>query len=132
MGAEGVKLPALSQPTLGKKQVGDLISNDVKLHISGTTVKPTGTVKNIAEPWPDFDKAGSNTGHFFPMTLPAACKQQKVTCKGREAGDRTVTIDEDLMLITRLENLSADVLTLEMGGQLLMTVDFTDITKAGV
>lgn len=97
--------------------------------MKGKTVKVSGDVKTITTPWPEFDTK-NNTGHFVPMQLPAKCVEQDVTLKGA-AKERTVKVDEDRLLVVRLENLTGTTLTVEMGGKTLMDVDFTGVIPVG-
>lgn len=129
MGPEGVKVPAQTQALLGGgKQVRDLVGENFSLAVDGTTLKAAGDVKNIEAEWTEFDSK-NNTGHFVPLQLPAKCSGQKISIEGRSAGKRTVKVDEDLLLIQRLENLSADSMTIKMGDELLMTVDFSGVNR---
>lgn len=130
IGPEGVKVPEQTQALtgLGSKTVQDLIGADFKLIVEGTTVKASGEVKNIAEPWTEFDKT-NNTGHFVPFQMPAALRGQKITLSGM-AKDKTVTVDTDLLHIHRLENLTGDVLNVKKDGKLVMEVDFSGVTRA--
>ncbi len=130
MGPGGVKVPGQTQaiPGLGTKKVSDLISEDFRFSIAGTTVTASGTVKNVSEPWMEYSKT-DNTGHFVPTQLPAACAGQKITLEGRKSGGRTVKVGQDLLLIQRLENLSGDTLTVKMGGKVIMTVDFSGVQR---
>lgn len=116
---------------MGDKHTRDLISDNVKMSVTGNTVKVSGDVKTITKKWTEFDKSGNNTGHFFPMLLPTECVGQEVTLKGRTGSDRTVKVDQDRLLIVRLENLSGTTLTIEMGGKTLMEVDFTGVIPTG-
>lgn len=128
IGSDGVRTPESDQSlNLGDKTTEDLIENDVKLAITGTDITVTGTVKNITEPWKEFSTK-ENTGHFFPIQFPAYTQGKEVTLKGSKNGDKTITVDEDLLLIQRLENLKNNILTCEMGGKVLMKFDFTGVT----
>ena len=129
-GPEGINVPAQTQAVLGAIKVSDLIGTDVKLAVSGNSVTVTGTIKNITEPWTEFNKKKDNTGHFFPMEMPKSCIDQKITVEGRADGNKTVTITEDRLLIQRLENLSGNVMTITMGEETLMVVDFGKAQRA--
>lgn len=129
MGAEGVKVPAQTQPLPGQMQVRDLISDNVRISVSGKNVRVTGNIKRVREEWIDFDASGDNTGHFFPMVMPEVCKGHDITVTGRVKGDRTVKITDDLLLISRLENLSGDTMAIKMDGDTLMAVDFSKAAK---
>lgn len=122
-GPDRFKVPARGQALLGDKKTEDLLDADVEITIEGTTARVTGTVRNVAEEWTAFDSQ-NNTGHFFPLLLPEECRGKEVTVKGRTDGDRTVTIDGDLLLIQRLENLQGSTMELWMDGSLYLTVDF--------
>lgn len=129
MGPEGVKVPAQTQALLGGgKQVRDLVGENFSLAVDGTTVKATGDVKNIDAEWAEFDSK-NNTGHFVPIQLPAKCSGQKISIEGRSAGKRTVKVDEDLLLVQRLENLSGNSMTVKMADGLLMVVDFSGVNQ---
>lgn len=131
IGPDDPKLPELSGPTkLGDKNIGDLVEN-VSFTKEGDTIKASGKLKTITQPWTEFDSNGDNTGHFLPISLPEKCNGQKVKCKGRTDGDREVTIDADLMLIVRLENLSGTLIELEMGGETLARIDITGLIPQG-
>lgn len=101
---------------------------DYGFTVDGTTIKATGEIKNIADPWLAYDKT-DNTGHFAPMQLPAALKGEEITLSGRVGGDLTATVDDDLLLVQRLENLTGDTLTIKKGETLVMDVDFSGCTK---
>ena len=114
---------------IGTKKVSDLIGENFKLSVEGTTVTATGDVNNIAAAWEEFSKT-DNTGHFAIVKLPAVLKNQKVTLEGRSKGTRTVTVDESLLLVQRLENLTeAKKLTVKKDGELVMTVYFSGVTE---
>lgn len=131
IGPEGVNVPAQTQAlgSLGK-QAQDLIGADYKLTVSGTSVRASGEVKNITQPWTAY-AAKDNTGHFAPTVMPAACVDQEVTVGGRKDGEKTVTIDEDRLLVVRIENLQGGEMPVKMGGKPLMTVDFSGTFPKG-
>ena len=130
IGPDGVKVPdQQAQTGIGTKTVSELIGDNFKLSVSGTTVTATGDVKNIEEPWTEFSKT-DNTGHFAIIQLPAMLKGQKITLEGRTKGSRTVKVDDDLLLVQRLENLTeAQKLTVKKDGELVMVVDFSGVTE---
>lgn len=130
IGPEGVKVPPASQGLgLGDKLVSDL-TDDLELSVKDDTVTFTGSLKNITEPWTEYDKT-NNTGHFIPTQMPVICANEDITLKGRTDGDRTVHIDEDRLLIIRLENLTGTTATVEMNGAELMKLDFTSLVPTG-
>ena len=131
IGPDGVNVPdQQAQTGIGTKTVSELIGENFKLSVVDTTVTATGEVKNIVEEWTEFDKT-DNTGHFAIITLPAMLKGQKITLEGRKKGNRTAKVDDDLLLVQRLENLSdAQKLTIKKDGELVMTVDFSGETKS--
>lgn len=130
IGPDGVKVPdQQAQTGIGTKKVSDLIGENFKLSVAGTTVTATGDVNNIAEAWEEFSKT-DNTGHFAVITLPAILKDQKITLEGRAKGSRTVKVDDSLMLVQRLENLTeAKKLTVKKDGELVMVADFSGVTE---
>lgn len=97
--------------------------------VSGTNVTFKGKAKNVTS-WPQFSNDPTEqSGHFVPIKMPTVCKNKDVTLKGRVKNDRTVRITDDLFLIQRLENLSANRLTVEMDSKTLMVIDFSQVTR---
>lgn len=129
-GSDDIKVPELSGPTgLGGKNFEDLVET-LKFTSEGDTIKATGSLKTVSN-WQEFDSAGKNTGHFLPIKLPDKCSGQNVTCEGRKDGNRTVKIDEDLLMIVRLENLTGTEFTLKMGEEVIAKVDVTALIPVG-
>ncbi len=130
IGPDGVNVPGQQDQTgIGTKKVSDLIGENFAITVSDKTVTATGDVKNITEAWTEFDET-DNTGHFAIIKLPAELKGQKITMEGRAKGARTVTVDESLLLVQRLENLTeAKKLTIKKDGELYMTVDLSGVTE---
>lgn len=126
-GPDGLKVPPAGQGTgLGTKKFEDLIESDVKLEIKGTNARATGSLKNVTG-WTEFSQT-DNSGHFLPIQLPAVCQDRDVTVKGRKAGDRVIhPTAEDMILITRLENLSGTVFSLEIESKTILTVDVGEL-----
>lgn len=123
-------MPVEQSLGLGEKTAKDL-SENLKISVEGTTVKLSGDLKNIKEKWTEFDTK-NNTGHFFALQLPDACKDKDVTIKGRVGGDKVIhPTAEDMLLVQRLENMSGTVLTIEMDGKTLFTVDVTALIPVG-
>lgn len=102
----------------------------MELSVIDDTVAFTGTLNNLTTPWKEFDKK-NNTGHFIPIQLPDICRGNAVTVKGLVGGDNTVTIDDDLLLVVRLENLTGTGATLEMNDAELMKLDFSALIPTG-
>ena len=131
-GSEGVKVPAQSQSLtdLGGKKISELVGENFKYTVDGTNVTATGDVNNIETAWTEFEHAGNNTGHFVPIQFPAYLKGQKVKLEGAKKA-KTITVDDGLLLIQRLENLTANTLTVKTapGGELIMTIDFSGVNK---
>lgn len=126
-----MKVPPQSQTldTLGNKKISELVGENYKYTVKDTKVTATGDVKNISTPWLEFDHTSNNTGHFVPIQFPAYLKKQKVKCTGT-ASERTITVDDDLLLILRLENLTSNTLTVKSAtDELIMTVDFSGVNK---
>ena len=69
-------------------------------------------------------------GHFFPVEFNEKYKNKKLTISGRKSGDKQIQVDDDLLLVQRIENLdeSAKKLTVKDDADTLFTVDFTDAT----
>lgn len=107
--------------------MSDLIGDDISLTWVRHSCKVGGTIKKVSEPWTAFDKS-DNTGHFFPWQFADEYKHTDVTIKGRTAGDRKVTLDDDGILVLRLENLSANTATLVLKDQIVI-LDFTGATQ---
>ena len=130
IGPDGVNVPdQQAQTGIGTKTVSELIGENFKLTVDGTTVTATGDVKNIVEAWEEFSKT-DNTGHFVIIILPTILKGQKITLEGRTKGARTVKVDDDRLLVQRLENLTeAKKLTVKKDGELVMTVDLSGVTE---
>lgn len=107
------------------KSVSDLVDRSARVAWTGTSGRAVGGVKCIAEAWKEFSQDGGNTGHFFPIMLAESLVGKKCTIKGRADGDRTVTIDDRLM-ITRIENLAEGMKpTLEFEGGPTLSIDFS-------
>lgn len=110
--------------------MSDIVGEDYNLSVSGRTVTATGISKFISEPWTEFSDT-HNTGHFGVVQVPAELKGQKLVLGGRTDGDRTIEkMDDDLLLVTRLENLTAaQKLTVSKDGALYMTVDYSGVKQ---
>lgn len=111
------------------KNASDLVG-DVKVTKEGKTVKYSGQAKNITMPWDAYPE-GENTGHYLPIMLPADSVGQKLTLKGRKNGDKDITVDDDRILVVRLENLSGTTLTINKGSDLYMTADVAGMLPYG-
>lgn len=130
IGPEGVKVPDSTQGlNIGDKRVSDL-TDGLEISVDDEVVTFSGSLKNVTKAWTEFDKT-NNTGHFVPVKLPAVCRNKEITIKGRVGGDKTVRVDDDLLLITRLENLTGITSTIEMDGRTLMVLDFTPLVPTG-
>ena len=127
-GSDGVNVPSQHQDLPGGKTVANLVDESYTLIPIGTNVIAKGKVKNIEKAWTEFDKT-ENTGHFAPIKLPSDLVGQKITISGRQGGDRNVTVDADRLLIMRLENLTADTMTIKKEEDTVMTVDFSGVKK---
>lgn len=107
--------------------MSDLIGTDAKISKDGTV---TGNIKKIEEPWTEFD-SDNNTGHFFPFKVADKFKGKTATFKGRNAGDRKITIPDDLLIVQRIENLTtAKKLTVTVESE-SFSLDFTGATLEG-
>lgn len=67
-------------------------------------------------------------GHFFPTVFGDEVKNSELTIKGRKDGDRQVTLDEDRILVIRLENLKENTATIESSGKTVATFNFSTAT----
>ena len=63
-------------------------------------------------------------GHFFPTVFGDEVKNGELTIKGRKDGDRKVTLDEDRILVIRLENLKENTATIESDEKTVATFNF--------
>lgn len=102
----------------------------MKVTKEGTTVKYSGQVKEVTG-WTNAFPAEEASGHFLPIRLPADSVGQKLTLTGRKTGDKDITVDEDRILIQRLENLSGTELTINKEGQLYMKADVAGMLPYG-
>lgn len=107
--------------------MSDLIGDDIKLDWVRHCCKVSGTVNDVNEPWTAYDKSGNNTGHFFPWQFADRYKNTEITIKGRTDSDRKVTLDDDGILVLRLENLSENKATIALTDQTVI-LDFTGVT----
>ncbi len=107
---------------LGDKAVSDLIGGDITSVWFNNTCYIDGTIKKVTG-WTQFD-ANNPDGHFFPWQFAAEYKGSKITAKNRVDGDRRVTLDEDGILVIRIENFRnlAAVIETEKG---TFTIDFS-------
>lgn len=123
-GADRVKVAAQGQPLTGygvgsSKTVSDLIGASAAIEWNGTNGKVTGEIKNISDPWMDFDTA-NNTGHFFPIELDAKYEGEKITVIGQK--QKTVA---DRFWVLRVENAKDQKFTFKKGTDLLFVLDFS-------
>ena len=108
--------------------MSELIGEDISLTWIGHTCKVTGTVNEVTNPWTEYAKDGNNTGHFFPWQFADKYKNTEITVKGRSSGDRTATLDDDGVLVIRLENLNENKATVTLVDDTL-TLDFAGVTN---
>lgn len=124
-GADRVKVTPQGQPLTGYG-VGstytstDLIGATAAIEWTGTEGRVTGEIKNIAEPWTDFNAAGDNTGHFFPIELDQKYEGEKITVIGKR--QKTV---QDRYWVLRVENAKSNKFTFKKGDETLFTLDFS-------
>lgn len=94
-----------SEDLLSKK-LTDLVDGELTFtpQGDGKTVKVSGKVKEIKDPWTGFSSTGDNTGYFVAFKLPSDWVGKKVKISG---GNHEKTFDtltaEDCTLITRLD-----------------------------
>lgn len=114
-------IPAQSQSLLGKK-ISELISAETCVLKDGSVA---GTLHNVSG-YEDFsDDPAEQSGHYLPITFGSGYSGKQITIKGRTDGDRTVTLDEDLTLVLRKENLTGDTAEIESEGEPVVTLDFS-------
>lgn len=125
-----VSVPDKSVDTgLGGKTIGDLIE-DVETSRSGDTIKFSGTVKNVTEPWTDYDPS-DNIGHFVPIQLPKDLVGKTIKSTGITP-QRDVVLDEDCLIIVKMEHVDNLVFTLTLeDGTVIGTFDLTGLVPTG-
>lgn len=128
-GADRVEMP--SQETVigdgSTKKISDLVSEDATIQWDGIDGKASGEAKYISD-FKEFYGESEATGHFFPVKLADGYKNKDLTVSGGTGEDKPIHIDEDLLLITRIENLDTSrKVTVKDGGETVFTVDFTDV-----
>lgn len=106
-----------------------MISEDVSISWKGISGEVSGTIKYV----PDFESLFGETeknGHFFPVKFDDKYKGKSVELSGRSNENRTVTIDDDLLLVQRIENLSEEkILIAKVDGKEIFTLDFSKVTE---
>lgn len=65
----------------------------------------------------------------MPWQFADKYKNTAITIKGRTAGDKQTTLDDDGILVLRLENLTAGKAIIALSDQTI-TLDFTGVTRA--
>lgn len=109
---------------LGKK-VSKLISAETCVLKDGSVA---GTLRNVSD-YTDFsDDPTEQAGHYLPLTFGSRYSGKQITIKGRAGGDRTATLDEDLSLVLRKENLTGDTAEIESEGEPVVTLDLSTAT----
>lgn len=115
---------------MGEKTCGDLYEK-LETTISGNTIKLTGDIKTV-KGWKEFSgNEEQQTGHFVPIIFPAECEGHELTFKNRKDGDRTITLDPDLTVITRMENLKNAKQEVYRDGKPYMVIDYTGLIPTG-
>lgn len=105
-----------------------MIDDNILLYWDENGCNVEGTIKNVSDPWTAFSSSvEEQTGHFFPMKFSDEYKKTSVTVKNRVAGDRTFTLDDDCILIQRIENLKENKATIVLT-DMTFTLDFSKAT----
>ena len=112
---------------MGKK-VSDLVE-EITVKQVGKTATYSGKVKKVTG-WTQAFQQEEAEGHFLPILLPSGSVGKKLTLKGRNGGDKTITVDPDRILVQRLENLSGTVLKIEKDGAEYLNIETSGLTKA--
>lgn len=128
-GDEHMKVPDKSNNKPGGIEghtVGDLIGEDVAVAWNGLDGTVTGTLKNISEPWTQFDNK-NNTGHFFPITLDKQYEGKDITVNLSGGTKKTAA---DLEWVIRVDDyVSAQKpAVFECEGKVILTLDFSKAT----
>lgn len=91
----------------------------------------SGDVKNITDPWIEFDPSNSElqTGHYVPIQFPEECAHKKAKLTGL-THTTEVELDDDCILIVRLEGVKNLKFTAEIDG-VLYTFDLTGLVPVG-
>ncbi len=112
------------------KQVSDLIEPTASISWTGTKGEAGGDVKYVDD-LSDLFGLAEKDGHFFPVKFDAKYQGEQIELSGREGGNRTVTVDSDLLLVVRIENLAeGKTLTAKADGEEIFSVDFSKATLA--
>ena len=90
-----------------------------------------GTLYNVSGYEEFSNDPVEQAGHYLPITFGSEYSGKQITIKGRTGGDRTVTLDEDLTLVLRKENLTGDTAEIESEGEPVVTLDFSTATLEG-
>lgn len=106
------------------KTVNDLIAPGMYVTPDGDVIGDIKYATGLETLFP-----GQTDGHFFPVTFGSEYKGKELTMKGRTDGDRKAKLDDDLLLIVRLENLKGDTLTIECDKKDIVTFNFATANK---
>lgn len=134
VGADIATIPPLSAQVTGTSlKVSDLLDKNVRVKWSGIDAKIYGGVKYVSSGMQGlYSNPDMQTGHFFPIYLDKDLigDEGKITMFGGGI-PKDATIDEDGLLVVRLENLSNDQLIItKKDGPELIALDFTDVKLA--
>lgn len=109
MGPGQTKVPDQAQDLNlgGELKVSDIVGADATIKWNGNNGEMTGEAKFVSDFSAAFGK-DEQVGHFVPISLDKKFKGKQLKLSGRIDGDRTVTISDDLLMVVRLENLTAE------------------------
>lgn len=104
------------------KSLTDLIDGDVTLAWIGLTAKVHAKFKKVSA-WTKFSSTSNNTGHFYPLTLDDAYKDQAITCVNTEGKAKTETDTNWVLKIDKNKTFA-----FYANGINILTLDFTEAT----
>ena len=110
-----------------EKQSDDLMAPDVAIAWTGTAGKVSGTLYNVTEFTGFSGVVDEQSGHYFAFELDAQYEGEDVTVTGaRRASARS------RLWVVRVDELyeGTKTLTVEVGGRVIFTLDFTPATLA--
>ena len=111
-------------------KVSDLVTRDTKILFNGADAKAYGKTKYVKEIDGDLYGEGQKSGHFFPISLDHAKLSETIIASG--AVNKSLTLDEDDLLIVRLENMKAGenmIYLKKEDGTLILALDMTDLKQ---
>lgn len=133
VGAKVVSLPAQNSglgSNGGTKKISDLITRDTVMTFNGADAKVYGKAKYVSDMPSTLYTGAQAKGHFFPVTLDKDTIGEKLNATG--AITKSLTLDEDNLLIIRLENMREgenQIFFKKEDGTLVLALDLTDLKR---